>query len=79
MAWLAVLGTAVATACVGVVAYIILKKKNQKDFTHRKLVEEYPADPGMLASGKFSISLLYDTSYVGKMPIWFRLNSKHQI
>ncbi|XP_037553614.1 mucin-15 [Nematolebias whitei] len=44
-AWLAVLGTAAATACVGVVAYIILKKKHQKAFTHRKLVEEYPADP----------------------------------
>ncbi|XP_013889339.1 mucin-15 [Austrofundulus limnaeus] len=45
VAWLAVLGTAAATACVGVVAYIILKKRNQKAFTHRKLVEEYPADP----------------------------------
>lgn len=48
-AWGAVLGTAVAVAFVGLVAYIILKKKNQKGFSHRKLVEEYPSDPGMLA------------------------------
>ncbi|XP_051234897.1 mucin-15 [Dicentrarchus labrax] len=44
-AWGAVLGTAVAVACVGLVAYIILKKKHQKGFSHRKLVEEYPSDP----------------------------------
>lgn len=48
-AWGAVLGTAVAVAFVGLVAYIILKKKHQKAFTHRKLVEEFPTDPGMLA------------------------------
>ncbi|MED6241951.1 hypothetical protein ATANTOWER_030666 [Ataeniobius toweri] len=45
VAWLAVLGTAAATAVVGLVAYIILKKKHQKAFTHSKLVEEYPSDP----------------------------------
>ncbi|XP_035538023.1 mucin-15 [Morone saxatilis] len=44
-AWGAVLGTAVAVACVGLVAYVILKKKHQKGFSHRKLVEEYPSDP----------------------------------
>lgn len=44
-AWGAILGTAVAVACVGLVAYIILKKKHQKGFSHRKLVEEYPSDP----------------------------------
>ncbi|XP_044054732.1 mucin-15 [Siniperca chuatsi] len=43
--WGAVLGITVAVACVGLVAYIILKKKHQKGFSHRKLVEEYPADP----------------------------------
>lgn len=48
MAWLAVLGTAAVLAVVGLVAYIILKKKHQKAFTHRKLVEEYPSDPGRL-------------------------------
>ena len=45
-AWGAVLGTAVAVAFVGLVAYVILKRKHQKGFTHRKLVEEYPSDPG---------------------------------
>lgn len=44
-AWGAVLGTAVAVACVALVAYFILKKKQQKDFSHRKLVEEFPSDP----------------------------------
>ncbi|XP_023248878.1 mucin-15 [Seriola lalandi dorsalis] len=44
-AWGAVLGTAVAVAIVGLVAYVILKKKHQKAFSHRKLVEEYPSDP----------------------------------
>ncbi|XP_034728013.1 mucin-15 [Etheostoma cragini] len=44
-AWGAVLGTAVAVAVVGLVAYIILKKKHQKGFSHRKLVEDYPSDP----------------------------------
>ncbi|KAM7424560.1 hypothetical protein PAMA_000756 [Pampus argenteus] len=44
-AWGAVLGTAVAVVCVGLVAYIILKKKQQKGFSHRKLVEEFPSDP----------------------------------
>ncbi|KAM7405785.1 hypothetical protein PAMP_000212 [Pampus punctatissimus] len=44
-AWGGVLGTAVAVVCVGVVAYVILKKKHQKRFSHRKLVEEFPSDP----------------------------------
>lgn len=44
-AWGAVLGTMVAVACVGLVAYVILKKKHQKAFSHRKLVEEFPSDP----------------------------------
>ncbi|XP_034535446.1 mucin-15 [Notolabrus celidotus] len=43
--WGAILGTAVAVVCVGLVAYVILKHKHQKDFSHRKLVEEFPSDP----------------------------------
>lgn len=43
--WGAVLGTAVAVICVGLVAYVILKHKHKKDFSHRKLVEEFPSDP----------------------------------
>lgn len=45
-AWGGVLGTAVAVAVVGLVVYVILKRKHQKGFSHRKLVEEYPSDPG---------------------------------
>nr|XP_046250582.1 mucin-15 [Scatophagus argus]XP_046250590.1 mucin-15 [Scatophagus argus] len=42
--WGAVLGTIVAASCVGLVAYIILKNKQQKAFVHQKLVEEYPSE-----------------------------------
>ncbi|CAN9506642.1 unnamed protein product [Ophioblennius macclurei] len=44
-AWGAVLATAVVVACVGLVAYVVMKKKYPKGFSHRKLVEEYPSDP----------------------------------
>ncbi|XP_022053970.2 mucin-15 [Acanthochromis polyacanthus] len=44
-AWGAILGIAVAVALVGLVAYVILKKRHQKAFSHRKLVEDFPADP----------------------------------
>ncbi|XP_034437287.1 mucin-15 [Hippoglossus hippoglossus] len=43
--WAAVLGTGVAIAIVGLVVYVILKKKHQMGFSHRKLVEVYPSDP----------------------------------
>ena len=45
-AWGAILGTAAAVAFVGLVVYVILKKRRQREFTHRKLVEEFPPDPG---------------------------------
>ncbi|XP_061558742.1 mucin-15 [Phycodurus eques] len=44
-AWGAVLGTAVVVSIVGLVAYIILKRKHLRSFSHRKLVEEFPSDP----------------------------------
>ncbi|KAK9542305.1 hypothetical protein VZT92_000180 [Zoarces viviparus] len=44
-AWVALLGLGLAVILIGLVAYIILKKKNRKAFSHRKLVEEYPSDP----------------------------------
>lgn len=44
-AWGAVLGTFVAIAVVGLVAYVILKKKHHKAFSHRKLEEDFPSDP----------------------------------
>ncbi|XP_020567617.1 mucin-15 isoform X2 [Oryzias latipes] len=45
VAWLAVLGTVAAVAVVGFVAYSIMKKRQQKAFSHRKLVEEFPSEP----------------------------------
>ncbi|XP_068430884.1 mucin-15 [Clinocottus analis] len=43
--WGAILGIGVAVALVALVAYVILKKRFGTDFSHRKLVEEYPSDP----------------------------------
>ncbi|XP_014834437.1 PREDICTED: mucin-15 isoform X2 [Poecilia mexicana] len=62
VAWLAVLGTAAVTAVVGLVAYIILKKKHQKAFTHRKLVEEYPSDPVLRLDNGEPLDLNYGSS-----------------
>ncbi|XP_014900451.1 cell wall protein DAN4 [Poecilia latipinna] len=62
VAWLAVLGTAAATAVVGLVAYIIMKKKHQKAFTHRKLVEEYPSDPVLRLDNGEPLDLNYGSS-----------------
>lgn len=43
--WSGVLSTAVAVGLLGLVAYIVLKKKHRKAFSHRKLVEDFPSDP----------------------------------
>ncbi|XP_066514021.1 mucin-15-like isoform X1 [Hoplias malabaricus] len=40
-----VLGIAVAVGFVAVVAYVIMKQRNHRDFSHRKLVEDVPPDP----------------------------------
>lgn len=45
-AWAAVLGIGVAVCFVAMVVYVILRRRGQRDFTHRKLVEEIPSDPG---------------------------------
>lgn len=64
-AWGAVLGTAVAVAVVGLVAYVILKRKHQKGFSHSKLVEEHPSDPGVswLAPHVLSPNGIWKESY----------------
>jgi len=46
-AWAAVLGVGVVVTMIGLVAFVIMKQKFRPGFTHRKLVEEYPSDPGM--------------------------------
>lgn len=58
-AWGAVLATAVAVACVSLVAYIILKKRYPKGFSHRKLVEEYPSDPVLRLDNSEPLDLNY--------------------
>lgn len=45
-AWGAILGIGVGVAIVGLVIYIIVKRRNYRDFSHRKLVEEMPSEPG---------------------------------
>lgn len=44
--WLAVLGTLVAVVFVVAVTYVVLKRKYQRDYSHRKLIEDYPSEPG---------------------------------
>lgn len=43
--WLAVLGTLVAVVFVVAVTYVVLKRKYQRDYSHRKLIEDYPSEP----------------------------------
>lgn len=57
--WGAVLGTAAVVAVVGLVAYIIMKKKHQKAFSHQKLVEEYHADPVLRLDNSEPLDLNY--------------------
>ncbi|XP_029932428.1 mucin-15 [Myripristis murdjan] len=61
-AWEAILGTAVAVACVGLLVYIILKKKHQRDFSHRKLVEEFASDPVLRLDNSEPLDLNYGGS-----------------
>ncbi|XP_062327799.1 mucin-15 [Osmerus eperlanus] len=61
-AWGAILGTAAAVAFVGLVVYVILKKRRQREFTHRKLVEEFPPDPVLRLDNSEPLDLKYDGS-----------------
>ncbi|XP_034040749.1 mucin-15 isoform X3 [Thalassophryne amazonica] len=58
-AWGAVLGTAVAVTCVGLVVYLIKKKKTRKGFSHRKLIEEFPTDPVLRLDNSEPLNLNY--------------------
>lgn len=61
-AWGAILVTAVAVAVVGIAIYVILKRKGQRDFTHRKLVEEFPSDPVLRLDNSEPLDLKFDGS-----------------
>ncbi|KAM4602392.1 uncharacterized protein ACJ7VT_019038 [Polymixia lowei] len=60
-AWGAILGTAVAVALVGLVVYVILKKRNQSEFSHRKLVE-FSSDPVLRLDNSEPLDLNYGGS-----------------
>lgn len=61
-AWGAILGTAAAVAFIGLVFYVILKKRRQREFTHRKLVEEFPSEPVLRLENSEPLDLKYDGS-----------------
>ncbi|RVE74212.1 hypothetical protein OJAV_G00019710 [Oryzias javanicus] len=62
VAWVAVLGTVAVVAVVGFVAYSIMKKRQQKAFTHRKLVEEFPSEPVLRLDNGEPLDLRYGGS-----------------
>uniref|UniRef100_A0A4W5MRW0 Si:ch211-98n17.5 n=1 Tax=Hucho hucho TaxID=62062 RepID=A0A4W5MRW0_9TELE len=61
-AWGAILGTGVAVCFVAMVVYVILRRRGRRDFTHRKLVEEFPSDPVQRLDNSEPLDLKYDGS-----------------
>ncbi|XP_056135276.1 mucin-15 [Lampris incognitus] len=57
--WGALLGTAAAVAFVALIIYVILKKRNRRDFSHRKLVEEFSPDPVLRLDNSEPLDLNY--------------------
>uniref|UniRef100_A0A3B3D4K4 Uncharacterized protein n=1 Tax=Oryzias melastigma TaxID=30732 RepID=A0A3B3D4K4_ORYME len=62
VAWVAVLGTVAVVAVVGFVAYSVMKKRQQKAFAHRKLVEEFPSEPVLRLDNGEPLDLRYGGS-----------------
>ncbi|KAM9494064.1 uncharacterized protein Hap1MRO34_004070 [Clarias gariepinus] len=58
-AWGAVLGIGVGVAIVGLVVYIIVKRRNYRDFSHRKLVEDTPPEPVLRLDNSEPLDLKY--------------------
>ncbi|KAM9422602.1 uncharacterized protein ACWYII_020304 [Salvelinus alpinus] len=61
-AWGAILGTGVAVCFVAMVVYVIQRRRGRRDFTHRKLVEEFPSDPVQQLDNSEALDLKYDGS-----------------
>ncbi|XP_071015046.1 mucin-15-like [Oncorhynchus clarkii lewisi] len=61
-AWAAILGIGVAVCFVAMVVYVILRRRDRRDFTHRKLVEEIPSDPVQRLNNPEPVDLKYDGS-----------------
>ncbi|KAJ8394935.1 hypothetical protein AAFF_G00040580 [Aldrovandia affinis] len=61
-AWAAIIGTALAVGFVGLVIYVLLKKKNRREFMHRKLIEDIPPEPVLRLDNSEPLDLKYDGS-----------------
>ncbi|XP_041917405.1 mucin-15 isoform X2 [Alosa sapidissima] len=59
-AWGVILGLAVTVGIVGLVMYVLLKRKERLNFSHSKLVEEAPADPVLRLDNGEPLDLKYD-------------------
>ncbi|XP_076143381.1 uncharacterized protein LOC143125631 isoform X2 [Alosa pseudoharengus] len=59
-AWGVILGLAVTVGIVGLVMYVLLKRRERRNFSHSKLVEEAPADPVLRLDNGEPLDLKYD-------------------
>ncbi|XP_058238183.1 mucin-15 isoform X2 [Hemibagrus wyckioides] len=59
-AWGAILGIGVGVAIVALVVYIIVKRRNYRDFSHRKLVEDMPPEPVLRLENSEPLDLKFD-------------------
>ncbi|XP_061102102.1 mucin-15 [Conger conger] len=59
-AWGAIIGTALAVGFVGFIIYMILKKRSGRQFIHRKLEDDLPADPVLRLDNSDVLDLKFD-------------------
>ncbi|MCJ8747315.1 hypothetical protein PDJAM_G00151980 [Pangasius djambal] len=59
-AWGAILGIGVGVAIVALVIYIIVKRRNYRAFSHRKLVEDMPPEPVLRLDNSEPLDLKFD-------------------
>ncbi|KAB5525926.1 hypothetical protein PHYPO_G00145830 [Pangasianodon hypophthalmus] len=59
-AWGAILGIGVGVALVALVVYIIVKRRNYRAFSHRKLVEDMPPEPVLRLDNNEPLDLKFD-------------------
>ncbi|XP_053472992.1 mucin-15 [Ictalurus furcatus] len=59
-AWGAILGIGVGVAIIALVILIIVKRRNYRDFSHRKLVEDMPSDPVLQLDNSEPLDLKFD-------------------
>ncbi|XP_026992738.1 mucin-15 [Tachysurus fulvidraco] len=59
-AWGAILGIGVAVAIVAMVIFIIVKRRNYREFSHRKLEEDSPPEPVLRLENSEPLDLKFD-------------------